>query len=1039
MTALLTKTSHESPGNGTTFNVHVSKVNYQGCQYQVSKHQFSFVSTNSMPRGKVRYCKICRVQRLANQPYRVQSVSTYSTENGKVLGIKLSLKLLSTGQPSCQSAVHMGQFCSSSKFVPDTCMEVDTSLVRGINGRNVLSEVMSSDFSNTEFVHGSYSDHLIAIMRALISSHREVTGFLSLDTTNYKELSLVLIGSRGLDSCLGQLSRCLNASSFDAALEVAIPFQEQNIGVRSLPGWIFAVAQLLPASDYPRIIQRLNTEAPTNEHYVLHRLFRGIAYYKIGEFQQAMIDLTDSEKYAQETNQRKNVSLCNIYLGDLYYSLGSYSEAVKCYHKAAECYDHANNIKIRKLFRLSPPTLSAIHLKCGHCLRACSRLVEAVQEYKKSLKSAIGQQDRIAAHKSLGSLYQSWGRNSEALKEYEQALELARRCQDYILSAQTHGNIGNAYLGLGEKEKAFVHLQKALELTIKYVSTPAAIGQAYNNVGVAYQSMGDLDNAEQQYNLALRQAISSNDPSGINRVHGNIGNLLTAKKMFEKAISYYTKVIDLSTDETTVTAALNNRGCAYYEWAESKMSTLEKFTSNENLPAQHIVFRIHGSKTVSHEHSPRIVIDSIYKLYKQGKEDLEKVLASHERKLDLIKGSAQGLSLTISLFESNSRAVHRLQDCMVNLGNWREALLVAEQSRARLLGEMMYVKMRSQLDKPLTSPLNLKQVYAIVGSQSYPVLYLSYTGSSILAWVLVPTEDSSNILMEMFEVPLSDDQFNGESFEHYIGRKLTEIIVERSYDMYGSVEYSESYYDTVINLYELICTPLQAILGKLMKVSRLQKIVLITDMYTTMLPFACLYDPKNKTFFGEHFYLERAFSLLTMGIRNQLPEPIVELPADPKNFCIVGNPTVPIFYHNGEAFKLGKLSNAKSEAQWVGHILGTPPILDEQATRTTVVRRLLTAEVIHIATHGSSDPPFLAFSAPSSTQQEVIDSSSVLLLPEEVEHLSISPALVVLSSCDSARGTVKGDSIQGMARAFILAGNLVTIDGQVLFCKGDYR
>ena len=40
---------------------------------------------------------------------------------------------------------------------------------------------------------------------------------------------------------------------------------------------------------------------------------------------------------------------------------------------------------------------------------------------------------------------------------------------------------------------------------------------------------------------------------------------------------------------------------------------------------------------------------------------------------------------------------------------------------------------------------------------------------------------------------------------------------------------------------------------------------------------------------------------------------------------------------------------------------------------------------------------------------------------EEVEKLHISPALVVLSSCDSGRGTVKPDGIQGMVRAFILA------------------
>ena len=790
------------------------------------------------------------------------------------------------------------------------------------------------------------------------------------------------------------------------------------------PDWISAVTELLHVPDYPKMIQRLNTETPTTEHFVSHRFIRGIAYFKIGKFQLAMRDLSEGERYAQETDQRGGVSLCNVYLGDLYYSSGSHSKAAKCYQKAAEYYESDN---IAKLFRMVAPTVSAIRAKCGSCFRTLSKSVEAIQEYKKAIEASTKDKDRLTAHTSLGNLYQSSGQNNEALKEYEQALGLAEKLNDHVSVAWTHGNLGNAYLGLGMKDKALFHLQKALDLTVKYEPTPSAIGRAYNNIGTAYQSMGDLDKAEEHYDLALSQAIYGNDPAGQARVYGNIGNIFIVRKMFEKAIPHYSEVLRLSTDEATVTTALHNRGCAYYEWAESKMIALEKSSSStKDLPASLIVVRIHGSKAVSHEHSPRIVIDSVYKLYKQGKDDLEKVLASHERKLDHIKGSAKGLSLTVSLFESNSRTFHRLQDCMVNLGNWREALLVAEQSKARTLGEMMLARKGSQLDHPLTSPLNLKQVFTIVSSQSSPVLYLSHTGASILGWVLIPLEDSSSIFMEMFEVPLTDDQFDGKSFDYHTRYSLTEILVEQSYEMYCSVEYSDEYTAPAVTLYELIGRPLQAILKKAKKLSTPQKIVLVTDTYTALLPFTCLYDPDSKTFLGDSFYFEIELSFLTMGIMNQLPEPIVELPADPQNMCIIGNPTIPQFYHNNEVWSLGKLPYAKREAQWVGHILGTPPILDEQATKSAILMRFMRAKVIHIATHGSSVSGFLAFSALTSTRQgEVVDSSSVLLHPEEVEKLSISPALVVLSSCDSARGTVKADGIQGMARAFLLAGKYI--------------
>ena len=781
------------------------------------------------------------------------------------------------------------------------------------------------------------------------------------------------------------------------------------------PDWISVVTDLLHVPDYPKMIQRLDSETPTTDHFASHRFIRGIANFKIGNFQQAMSDLSEGERYAQETDQRGGVSLCNVYLGDLYYSSGSHSEAAKCYQKAAEYYDTDN---IAKLFRMVAPTVSAIHAKCGSCFRTLSKSVEAIQEYKKAIEASAKDKDRLTAHTSLGNLYQSSGQNNEALKEYEQALELAQKLNDNVSIVWTHGNLGNAYLGLSMKDKALFHLQKALDLAVKYEPTPSAIGRAYNNIGTAYQSMGDLDKAEEHYDLALSQAIYGNDPAGQARVYGNIADNYIVRKMFEKAIPHYTEVLRLSTDEAAVTGALFNRGCAYYEWAESKMIALEKSSSNNNLPACGIIFRIHGSKAVSHEHSPRIVIDSVYKLYKQGKEDLEKVLALHERKYE---ESAERLSLIVPWLESNYLIFHRLQDCMVNLGNWREALLVAEQCKARTLGEMMLANKGSQLDHPLTSPLNLKQVYNIIISQSSPVLYLSYTGTSILGWVLIPIKD--NIFMEMFEVPLADDQFDGKSFDYHTRYSLTEILIEQSYEMYCSVEYSEEYTAPAVTLYELIGRPLQAILKKAKKLSTPQKIVLVTDTYTALLPFACFYDPESKTFLGDSFYFEIGLSFLTMGIMNQLPEPIVELPADPQNMCIIGNPTIPQFYHSNEVWSLGKLPDAKREAQWVGHILGTPPILDEQATKEAILMRFVRAKMIHIATHGSSVSGFLAFSAPTSTREgEVVDSRSVLLHPEEVEKLSINPALVVLSSCDSARGTVKADGIQGMARAFILAG-----------------
>ncbi len=835
---------------------------------------------------------------------------------------------------------------------------------------------------------------------------------------------------------------------------------QHSLSLRRSQEWISTTTKLLHVPDYSKMIQFLNEVTPASDDIIAHRFIRGIAYFKVGKFRQAMTDLHEAEtvaveKYEQKTSSdgsfldsgiyslrslepysggarlpnvpirgsRGDIALCNVYMGDLHYSSASYREASKCYQRAAEFYEHDC---VARLFRMIPPSLSTIHSKCGSCLRNQSKSMQAIQEYRNAIKAAVRDKDRLTAYTSLGNLLQSLGQNKEALVEYKCALELAEELNDYLSIGWTNGNIGNCYLGMLEKDKALHHLQKALDITIEHEPKPESIGRAYNNIGTAYQSMGDLDRAEKFYDLALSQSIYGNDLAGQARVYGNIGNIFIVRKNFEKAIPHYTEVLRLSKDSATIATAQHNRGCAYYEWAETKMLTLEKSLAKSSpTTSDDPVFRIHGSKSIlPSEHSPRIVIDSIAQLFKDGMTDLQKVVQIHEGKLDHIKGSSKGLSLSVSLTESNSRTFHRLQECMVALGNWREALLIADQCRSRTLGEIMLSKKQSQIEIPLTSPVAMQHIYSIVGSQNSPVLYLSHTGFRLLGWVLVPLEDSLGVNMEMFEVPLSDDQFDGKSFDYHIRYGLTEVLVEKSYEMYRSMDYSEENTVYVSQLYKLIGKPLKMILERLYTGKKsMQKIILITDTYTSLLPFTCLYDSESGTFLGDQFYFESMLSFLTMGIMSQLPEPIVELPGDQHNMCIVGNPVIPKFYHNDEVWSLGSLPYARREAQWVGHILNTPPILDEQATKNAVMMRFMRAKIIHIATHGSSISGFLAFAALTATRSgEVIDSSGVLLHPEEVEQLSISPALVVLSSCDSSRGTVKADGVQGMARAFLLAG-----------------
>ena len=790
-------------------------------------------------------------------------------------------------------------------------------------------------------------------------------------------------------------------------------------------------AELLHAQDYPRIFPIAYEGKPPHtlppELRIPYIFITGLAYYKLSSHKKSVQYFQQCLQLAEECGRDGDMTICCIYIGDIEFAQRKYNEAAERYQKALHYYSRDS---VAKDFRMILPTQSALWSKCGSAFKNASKMADSITAYDQAIEQATSKKDKLAAHTSLGNLYQGIGENGRAVKEYEDAIQLAAELDDKVSLGWNHGNLGNALLGLYQRDKALHHLFKALDMAVEHETTPQAIGRAYNNLGTAYQAINDYSEAEKHYDLALAQAIYGNDIPGQARVYGNIGNLQMLKKEFDRAVPHYTEVMRLSQDKSTVTTAHHNRGCAYYDWAEKKKMALSERSSQKGSSPFKV--SLHGPQFEhSEDDRPMIIPSSIQKYYLQGTKDLEYVMKHHEESFHGIKGSSKGLSLSVSLFETNSRTFHRMQDCLIHLkksedepSRFEDALLVAEQSRARTLGELLLKRRGPQLKHQLMSPPSLAQLKSIVARQSCPVVYLSYTGERLLGWVLVPTT-AGECSLNMFEVPLSDSEFDGKSFDYHLRYSLNELLVEKSFEMYKPFNDEKEQTDPVKKLYNLVARPLMTMLNTLMKGTRkeVQKIIIVPDSYTNLLPYACLLNDVDEKFWGDEYYFQIMPSLLTMGILDQLPTVSVTIPVEHQQMiCVVGNPTIPPFKYNDDEWNLGKLPHATKEAEWVAHILKCKPILHEQATKDAVIMRAMNAKVIHLATHGSAVAGFLAFAGISASASQTVEAKKVLLYPEEVENLNITPALVVLSSCDSGRGVFKADGIQGMARAFILAG-----------------
>ena len=491
------------------------------------------------------------------------------------------------------------------------------------------------------------------------------------------------------------------------------------------------------------------------------------------------------------------------------------------------------------------------------------------------------------------------------------------------------------------------------------------------------------------------------------------------QEKYSEAIAHYTETLTISRDRATQTTAYHNRGCARYERAETERKA---YLEKEGIENGHLSLVFHGSEVQKHEDGYVKLPDQIQKHYRSAQSDLEKVMKYHEQTLNNIKGSATGLNLSVSLFETNSRTFQRLQDCSYCIGNWTQALVFAEQSRARTLGELMLKKKEEDPEvSSYRTPLDLPQIINIIKRLKLPVLYMSFTGVRLLVWLLVATnkDSSSDLSINMFQVHIPSDYFEDKSFDHVVRYQLTEKLCDMV-NMYEPCQYGT---DTLLNkLHKLIAEPLL----HLLEVAPLSdmpsnEIILIPDSYTRLLPMSALQDTTTREFLGDQIRFHIMNSLLTTGILYQLPKAIVSIPLDSKNTCIVGNPSTPPFYWKGEAWRLGRLPHSEDEANRVAFTLETTPIVGHEASKEVVMSKIKHSKIIHFATHGCASGGFLVFSG-SSKDIRQSDPQSLLLFSEEIEKLTTPAALVVLSSCDSGRGMFKADGIQGMARSFLLAG-----------------
>ena len=203
------------------------------------------------------------------------------------------------------------------------------------------------------------------------------------------------------------------------------------------------------------------------------------------------------------------------------------------------------------------------------------KIDQSIRHYRKAL--SINPYS-LEAHLNLGVALAKEGRLNKAVRQYEKALDIDPDC------AEAHNDIGVVLVHKGKIDDAIDHFRKALKIKPDYVDAEKNLNIAlkakdkierinlsisrikdrlkaepgnpelYNKLGDLYRARGDLGEALEQYQKALRIR-----PDSIQAL-SNIAIVYATKGAYKKALSSLEKIIELMPKNS---GAYYNIACIY--------------------------------------------------------------------------------------------------------------------------------------------------------------------------------------------------------------------------------------------------------------------------------------------------------------------------------------------------------------------------------------------------------------------------------------------------------------------------------------------
>jgi CHAT domain-containing protein/Tfp pilus assembly protein PilF len=785
-------------------------------------------------------------------------------------------------------------------------------------------------------------------------------------------------------------------------------------------------------------------EALTISLEINHPMWITVSLYNIGEVQRQPgqyllakdnfdLALESSSKISNERLFFEGMILNK--LGEIYYHLSQYSQAKKFLENAL-----AIHIKIGNKAGQAPILVNFARIYDSQSLyfRALEFLQQALEIYKE-----FGDQFAEATTLSyIGVVYNNLDDYDRALANQQKALDIFQKIDNPLAKGRCLMNIGLVYQKQGKYSQALEFCGQANTI-FEEIGDWAGQGMNFNNLGALCNNLGQYKEAEDNFQdgLDINKKISDRawEAISLNNIgdnYRNQGKYDLAKNNFQQALNIFQELGIRSGESST----LNNLGMLLLHQGEHTQA-LDKFQQALNI-AKEI-----GKKSgqANYFYSMGVFyfalgdyFKAVY-LYQQAADISKEIGARLEEGICLTNiGAAFFLSGNLPLAEKNLRnaveilkplrsklrdtdkisivqtqlSLYRgLQQVLVAQGKTDEALEVAEAGRARAFVDLLAERLTSPSKIDIQPTITLAEIKHIAQEQNatlveYSLIYDDFQFQSkqrqaleLYIWVIKPTGD---ITFRRQPLQLEPGDIAGPLYKSL--EDLLNYTYKRMRGEGNEIVLSPQSNLRLQQLYDLLIEPI----AYLLPTEPQKRVIFIPQNELFLVPFPSLLDKNGKYLIEKHTILT-APAIQVLQLTHQQQQ---RVSASAKNVLVVGNPS-PM------PSQLSALPNSEQEAINIAQIYNNQPLLGETATKAAILPQLERASLIHLATHGmvNDNKPLesaIAF-APS-------DGDNGLLTAEEIFHLKLSAELVVLSACNTGRGTITGDGVVGLSRSLISAG-----------------